>query len=205
MSVLPATRARMTFGLSRACRVFAYPSHGGVVRKILTDVELGYLGLSRTGPDPGACSDPDEEDAFALRMLKLGARWWPSSKFYELHTTDDVYPYGYHFPPDLHVGYPTTGSGAWVLAVWAENSQTWLEEHDPPRKPEDWVELAFCRTMEERCKVLEEFGATFYEHIQQCEKLPQTLEKGVTEGKRYEELLRKMEDDKYLDDWMMSL
>ena len=52
---------------------------------------------------------------------------------------------------------------------------------------------------------MEDFGATFYEDVEQCDKLPWDLDEGVREGKRYEELLRKMEDDKYLDDWMMSL
>jgi len=173
--------------------------------KRFTNPELEHLGLSRKTSDPGPFPNQEQEDAFALRMLHLGARWWPSLKFYDRHTSDDVYPYGHHFPSDLHVAYTPTSSGIWVLAVWAENSQTWSEEHDPPRKPEDWVDLAYCRTMEERCKILEEFGATFYEDVEQCDKLPWNLDEGVREGKRYEELLRKMEDDKYLDDWMMSL
>ncbi|KAI4613511.1 uncharacterized protein J4E87_009812 [Alternaria ethzedia] len=180
--------------------------------KNLTNPELEHLELSRKMSDPGPFSDQEQEDAFALRMLHLGARWWPSLKFYERHTRDGIYPYGsisypygHHFPSDLHVAYTPNGSGLWVLAVWAENSQSWLEEYDPPRKPEDWVDLAYCRTMEERCKILEEFGATFYEDVEQCDKLPWNLDEGVREGKKYEGLLRKMEDDKYLDDWMMSL
>ncbi|KAI4641447.1 uncharacterized protein J4E79_011654 [Alternaria viburni] len=168
--------------------------------KRFTNPELECLGLSRTDLDSGPFPDQEQEDAFALR-----ARWWPSLKFYERHTRDEPYPYGHHFPSDLHVAYTPTGSGIWVLAVWAENSQTWLEEYDPPRRPEDWVDLAYCRTMEERCKILEEFGATFYEDVEQCDKLPWSLDEGIRKGKRYEKLLRKMEDDEYFEDWMNSL
>ena len=89
-----------------------------------TTPELEHLGLSRKMTDPGPFPDQEQEDAFALRMLHLGARWWPSLKFYDRHTSDDVYPYGHHFPSDLHVAYTPTSSGICVLAVWAENSQT---------------------------------------------------------------------------------
>ena len=54
--------------------------------------------------------------------------------------------------------------------------------------------------MEGRCEVLDEFGATFYEHVEKCDKLPQTLIDGLAEGKTYETLLQQMEDDKYSED-----
>ncbi|KAI4906342.1 hypothetical protein J4E90_010687 [Alternaria incomplexa] len=149
MPASQGTRARITFELRTACTVYSYPSHGGITMKRFTNPELEHLGLSHKMSDSGPLSDQEQEDAFALRMLHLGARWWPSLKFYDRHTRDEPYPYGHHFPSDLHVAYTPTGSGIWVLVIWAENSQTWLEEYDPPRKPEDWVDLAYCRTMEE--------------------------------------------------------
>lgn len=62
-----------------------------------------------------------------------------------------------------------------------------------------------CRTMEERCEVLREFGAVFYKSVQECPDLPESLEEGIATGKEYELLLKKMEDRDYVDWWMNSL
>jgi hypothetical protein len=73
------------------------------------------------------------EDAFALRMLQLGARWWPSLSFY-LRRSDSQYPpYGYHYPPDRYVGYSSSG-GVVVLILFAETSMR-FEEYGAPRSP----------------------------------------------------------------------
>ena len=58
--------------------------------------------------------------------------------------------------------------------------------------------------MDERCEVLEECGATFYEGVDECDKLPETVE-GVREGKRYEGLLKRIEDRKCVEDRMKVL
>lgn len=117
MAVSTATRVRIPFDLMTACTVYSYPSHGGIITKNFTDLELELLGLSHKMSDPISFSDQDQEDAFALRMLRLGARWWPSPKFYKCHITYDIYPYGYHFPSDFLVTYTPTDSSVWVLAV----------------------------------------------------------------------------------------
>lgn len=49
------------------------------------------------------------------------------------------------------------------------------------------------------------FGATLFEDRDRCDKLSKTLEQGIAEGKRYEELMRKIEHNHYLDKWMESL
>lgn len=59
--------------------------------------------------------------------------------------------------------------------------------------------------MEGRCAVLRDFGATECDDVEECVDIPWLLEGDVEEGGRYEELLRKMEDVKYLDSWLMSL
>lgn len=58
--------------------------------------------------------------------------------------------------------------------------------------------------MEGRCAVLRDFGATECDDVEECVDIPWSLEGDVEEGGRYEELLRKMEDVKYLDSWLMS-
>ena len=56
--------------------------------------------------------------------------------------------------------------------------------------------------MDERCEVLKDFDATFYEKVGDCEDIVKTLQEGIRKGKRYEELLKKMEDMKYVDKWL---
>lgn len=200
----------------------SYPSVGGIVTGRFTGAELEWLGfprVSRYSEVEVPAGDDEEffekENAFAFRMMQLGARWWPSREFEAKHDTLD-YPYGYHYPPDVHVGYSSQstqsspssegkGNAVIILKTFAGNSPLRLPEHDAPEKPEDWSRLAACRTMQERCDVLRDFGASEYADISKCPDTPQSLEEGVAEGRRYEALLRKMEDMKYLDEWLMSL
>ncbi|KAL2674272.1 hypothetical protein Neosp_012723 [[Neocosmospora] mangrovei] len=201
------------------CTVIAYPSVGGVVLGRFTGVELEWLGFSRSSKEsysrvPADEGSLKEEDTLAVRLMQLGARWWPSLKF-DVQHSDLSYPYGYHYPPNLHIGYPSTspssstskGNGRPVLLLktFARNSPLRLPEYDAPEKPDDWSRLAACGTMEERCAVLRDFGATEWDDAKKCPDIPQSLHEGMAEGKRYEELLRKMEDSEYLDKWLMSL
>jgi hypothetical protein len=190
-------RVRTEFHIT-SCIVYSYPSSGGIILKKVVGVELDYLGLPRT-ESPKCYEDPSMEDAFALRMLQLGAHWWPSLKFYGRHPTD-LYPYGYHYPPDRHVGYPSSG-GVVLLELFSEACSARLE-YDPPRTPGTWMRVALCSSMDQRCDVLKAFGARYYEEGNPCDKLPLTLEEGVAEGKKYAELMRKLEDDDYLENWL---
>ncbi|RSM07629.1 hypothetical protein CDV31_008522 [Fusarium ambrosium] len=196
------------------CTVMAYPSVGGIVVGQFTGVELEWLGIPRSSPESYSRIPTDEEslkdeDTFALRLLQLGARWWSSLKFKGQHP-DASYPYGYHYPPDLHLGYPSASSSGGnkhpvlLLKTFAGDSIR-LPEYDPPEKPNDWSRLAACGTMEERCAVLRDFGATEWDDMKKCPDIPQSLREGMAEGKKYEELLRKIEDVEDLDKWMMSL
>jgi len=185
----PNTRTEF-MGLS--CRTIAYPSFGGIVLGYFSAVELVHLDLPHTKPT-NRSSDPAEEDNLAHRMLRLGAHWWPSW-------------YMYHFPPIVNVGYPSSGKGVWVFKFSADE-QTWdkREERKPylERKPDDWNgRIGMALTMDERCEIMKDFGATFYEKVEDCEDIAKTLQEGIEEGKRYEELLKKMADMKYVDKWL---
>jgi hypothetical protein len=62
-------------------------------------------------------------------------------------------------------------------------------------------------TMNERCALLEPFGALFYNSIEECPVVLKSFEEGAEVGKRYEFLLMKMENDSrggYLDKWLES-
>lgn len=104
--------------------------------------------------------DSSEEDAFVFQMLRLGARWWTSWNFYEKHyRANDEVAYGYHYSPNLHVGYSSSG-GAWVLK---SSNQYFPLPGDAPR---DWSKASMAFTMDERCAALKSLGAIFYEHVE---------------------------------------
>ena len=198
--------ARTEF-LAHSCKTTAYPSSGGLVLGFFTPVELAYLNLSRTKP-ANRSSSSAEEDALALGMLHLGAHWWPSWELYARHQEKilDGIPYDFHFPPEVKVAFPLPGNGAWIFKFSADR-QTWEEGEGRqpylPRKPDAWdAKINLVLTMDERCEVLKSFGARFYEKIEDCDDVALTLEDAMVRGKRYEKLLRKMEDMHYVDRWL---
>ena len=90
---------------------------------------------------------------------------------------------------------------------FSADQRTWDEEDERKpyleREPDDWEEkIRMALTMDERCEVLKGFGATFYEKVEDCEDIAKTLQEGIRKGRRYEELLKKMEDMKYVDRWL---
>ena len=209
------TNPRLVHGIAFS-KIFSYPSAGGFVQKRITQAELEWLHLKpRIGNENSnesipiaadkmfANEDVDEEDAFALRLMQLGGHWWRDQKLYKRHCNAD-YPYGHHYPPDLDVGY--TSEGVLVLRTLAGNSR-YLEDLPDiaPEKPDTWSRLSLCATMEERCMVLRDFGAVLYDSIEECPDLPSSLDEGIARGEYYAELLRKMEDRSYMDQWLNSL
>lgn len=194
----------------RSCRTTAYPSSGGIVLGDFSAVEVAHLNLSRIEPADRS-SDPAEEDDLAQRMLRLGAHWWPSLRMYSFHQEqiDDGEPYDFHFPPKVKVGYPSSGEGVWVVKFSADRRTFDPQDERNPyleRVPDDWYRrISMVLTMDERCEALKDFGATFYEKVEDCEDIAKTLQEGVLEGKRYEELLKKMEDMKYVEEWLNPL
>lgn len=206
-----STKSRISFNYAGYV-VTAYPSEGGHVKKELTRVDLNWLGLTSTSTsDPNfpigsekmmASRDQVEEDAFALQMMQLGARWSPER---ECRRLDIPVPYGHHLPPDLEVGYPDEG-GVLVLRTCADNSHKFESLKAPPPKPDDLGRLYLCNTMEERCAVLGSFGAAFYSTIEECPDLPQNLEDGIAIGRYFEVMMKKMVGDPlYLERWTDSL
>ncbi|KAH9904876.1 hypothetical protein F4778DRAFT_731065 [Xylariomycetidae sp. FL2044] len=186
------------------CAVFAYPSFGGIVIGHFTGVELEWLGLPRSSDGTHLRSEADAatEDAFALRVMQLGGHWWPSRRFYDRHSSSQ-YPLGHHYPPDVDVGYPA--SGATLVLKTFHGASPWLSGLDEPEKPNDWSRLAACGGMEERCDVLRSFGASEFPPGVRCPDLPDSLEAGIEERRRYEASLTRIQDRTYLDQWLMSL
>ena len=200
------SRIRTEIG-SPKCSVYAYPSSGGIVSGGFSAIEMVHLGLPRFQPS-NRSSDANEEDDLALRMLQLGAHWWPSFEFYSYHSQNmqQGTPYDFHFPPIIQVAYPSSGEGVWVSKFTADY-MAWgggsLRKAHLPRKPDDWDgKISMTLTMDERCDVLKSFGATFYESVKACDDIPKTLEEGIERGKRYEDLMKKLDDRDYFCEWL---
>lgn len=183
------------------------------MRKEISRVELDWLDIkSPTNSSHDIASknntqtsyDAHEEDVLALRMVQLGAHWWPSRELYSRHRREDV-PYVHHYPPDVNVCYPESG-GLLVMRTWAGKSP-YLDGLPvvAPEKSDDWSRLTLCTNMEERCDVLREFGAVYYKSVKDCPDVPGSLEEGVAQGREYERLVKLMEDRDYVTEWWDSL
>ncbi|KAJ3574260.1 hypothetical protein NPX13_g4421 [Xylaria arbuscula] len=100
----------------------------------------------------------------------------------------------------MHVAYGPSDSSKQTVIVLKTFPPSCVHRlpEDAPCRP-DWFRLVPCRNMEERWAVLKDFGATEYDDVKMCPDIPDSLEAGITEGKRYEELLKKTQDFKYLD------
>jgi hypothetical protein len=55
--------------------------------------------------------------------------------------------------------------------------------------------------MNENCEVLLGFEATLYTAMENCNRAPKMLEDGVAEGQKCANLILKMDDIVYLDNW----
>ncbi|RYP61279.1 hypothetical protein DL769_007775 [Monosporascus sp. CRB-8-3] len=211
-------------------KVVAYPSTGGIVLGFLSSIEKSYLGIPLLQQVPRS-EDPAEEDALAVKLLQVGAHWWPDHRLYAKHIKrirgDPMQgfgmqePYGYHFPPRIHVGYPTTsaaagstGGAVWVIKITEDDEQVgpYAPQVDPDnhhpgtpplsKVPEDWeYRMGKAENMDDRCQVIKDYGGEWYASVEDCPDLPNTLEAGVERGRRYEKLLHQMDDAMYLDRW----
>ncbi|KAK8128644.1 hypothetical protein PG984_009752 [Apiospora sp. TS-2023a] len=201
----PNARPRTRFANS-GCAIWAYPSVAGVVYGFFTAVQLKQLGLSNI-EEANRSNDSDEEDRLSVAMLQQGAHWWPSWGLYLRHSREitDI-PYAFHFPPSIHVAYPSSGNGVWVLK--GSLDRDWEGQDDfirplLPRVPEGLgPRRNLALTADEECEALKHFGATFYESSDECEDIPKTLNEGIERGKRYEAMLKRMEDPHYVDAWL---
>ncbi|KAJ0333878.1 hypothetical protein COL922a_010325 [Colletotrichum nupharicola] len=184
----------------------AYPSRGGLVLMHPSPLDLQHLDLPRTHDTPRS-SLPAVEDGLADRMLRLGAHWWPSWTLYAQHADrlSSGTVYDFHFPPDVYVGYPSSG-GVWVVRFSPDRGN--LGKHartSLPQRPEAWNRvMRHVLTMDERCEALKGFGARFYEDIDMCEDICKTVREGVEEFVRFEALLGRIEDREYQERWFTA-
>ncbi|KAF4339669.1 hypothetical protein FBEOM_6452 [Fusarium beomiforme] len=136
--------------------VHGWPAKGGFYTKLCSVAELEFLGLDRFNPS-NKSNNREEEEAHCAKMRQLGAKWYrnPDHKFYSGEKLRNGDPDA----PLLFVGWPADG-GVWALSTNLSQSA---------RKGLGRIGNAF--TMEERCKIIEQLGGTFYADPKDCPHL----------------------------------
>jgi hypothetical protein len=150
----PLDSTRRTIFDEFGCRIYGYPSTGGIIIRVNADlVELKQLNFDPLNPPSTRFSDQEKEDAFCAELRKVGGKWWSSEKRFldvpwkdwdETQPTDEELR-------NVWFGWPKEGG---VLVLQCEQDE----------RPDDIGRLRMAETMEERCWILrEKFGARFYE------------------------------------------
>lgn len=131
------------------------PSKGGVYIPSRSAIELDCLGLDRFETAlPSA--DPDEEDALCAKMRQVGAVWWSSIEKSTGSWEDDFV--GLRPEKKQRFIGATLQGGVWVLETdLLDSSNRQLGRIDKARGME-----------EEKCRVIERFGGTFYADPSDC-------------------------------------
>jgi len=144
---------RSSFGGCVGGVVYGWPAKGGFYSRLCSVVELEFLGIDRFEPSDKP-DDPENEEAHCAKLRQLGAHWF--------RDPDHKLRYGQKYrnkepdAPVLYVGWPSSG-GVWALSTNLTQSA---------RKGLGRIDNAF--TMEERCKMIEKLGGTFYPDPSHC-------------------------------------
>ncbi|KAL8707360.1 MAG: hypothetical protein Q9225_007767 [Loekoesia sp. 1 TL-2023] len=142
------TTKRTDFG-RLGCTVYGYPSSGGILIKEVDVVDMQFLQLDRfsaTQRSPNVV----QEDEFCARMRKIGATWWADKRAW-IDVQLGIRERTALESRQLIFGWPTNGEGVWFL------------RYDNVRElPEDFGKVYMAVDMDERCRVMKQYGATFY-------------------------------------------
>jgi hypothetical protein len=140
----------------------------------LTDFD--FLGLNTLGLPEKRLTIQFEEDAFCQRLLRLGAKWWPSERrrdFVEKVAGFNEIVLQYPHRPDEPP--PTTRELVWLRVGWPSNGGLWVSEFEVDIDVDEeydnvipdnvsWLKLA--RNIDERCQLLRDhFKGKFYKDI----------------------------------------
>ena len=136
----------------RGVMVYGWPSAGGVlIKEFASIVDMNFLGIDRLHVSRRSKSQ-DEEDAFCDKLRKTGAKCWEDEESFievSLGARDSR-----EEERELVLGWPSqdAGGGVWVLMYSTQDAI-----------PRDIGRVNLAMDMDEKCAVMKEFGATFYE------------------------------------------
>lgn len=140
------------------CLVYGWPSTGGVLIHGGADlVILDFLHLDRFKESRRATT-AKEEDQFCSELRKAGAKLWRHEADY-IEATFDFRERTAKEEEELVLGWPQEG-GVWVLFIANERA-----------RPKDFGRIHMAHNMEERCRVIEEYGGRFFADPKDCEHL----------------------------------
>ncbi|KAH6671500.1 hypothetical protein F5X68DRAFT_215050 [Plectosphaerella plurivora] len=129
---------------------------------------MDFLGVNRFQDTDRAPEHLQaDEDAFCARLRTLGASFWELPPVFQENVISCWSIESCADPVKMvsvEVGFPTNGSGVWVL-------NTGNEGWDWPRT----VSLRNALRMDERCELLKEFGGTFCEDPTMCPEMARLL------------------------------
>ena len=164
--------------LGKTVSVWAWPSRGGlIVLERVTPVDIDFLGLDPVHLPIQREPDQDAEDRFCQQLLRLGAKWFDSVE--RFHFVAGVAGDDQRCINDLIDGLAeplTTMERQWVCIGITSGEGLWVAEYDTPllfiedkhnQEPDDSARVLLVRTMEERCSILKDLEAKFYENIEQ--------------------------------------
>ncbi|KAG4422752.1 hypothetical protein IFR04_004100 [Cadophora malorum] len=157
VSPLLSTTERTIFG-NGVCRVYGYPSTGGVLIKSASLLDMLFLSLPRTHTSQRSPS-AEEEDRFCNLMRRTGAKWWPSRDD-EFEVQIGARDITEEEEKMVVFGWPADGVGVWVLRF--KNAK---------ELPKDFGRLTLALNMEEKIEMMREYGAQFVEYVTQVEEL----------------------------------
>ncbi|KAK4121289.1 hypothetical protein N657DRAFT_665577 [Parathielavia appendiculata] len=155
-------QARVSYGTKPGALVLGWPAKGGILVLVASTVEIAFLGYDRFEPVPRPNpTDPDsaaDGETHCNKMRQLGADWWESEAAWYLDQLE-VRQAGVVGERFLGTGWPV-GGGVWVLST---------DELIAAEKHAGMLFNAY--TMEERCRVIEQLGGTFYANPKDCPDL----------------------------------
>ena len=100
-----------------------------------------------------------DEDAFCTRMRRLGAIWWADEQEW-INVQLGLRGRTAVENRRLVFGWPTDGRGMWVLRY-----------EDERAVPRDFGKISLAVDMDERCRVMQRYGARFYDDPGTVEEL----------------------------------
>lgn len=154
--------SRIRFGNFSATAI-GRPSSGGILTLSVNAVDLIFLNVSRLECTPvPECEDLQaDEDAWCARLCQLAPRWWRSLQDRDRACDEsDIERFKTCVEKEkIYVGWPSNGDGVWVLRCPGEH---------PPNK---FSVYDMCLNMDERCEVLQKYGAQFYSDPKECLEL----------------------------------
>ncbi|KAF2435297.1 hypothetical protein EJ08DRAFT_333767 [Tothia fuscella] len=164
----PPDLPSVSFGDKPSSQVLGWPSTGGVlVLQTYNGLDLDFLGLDRFNSTLQS-HDPIEQDVHCDKMRRLGAVWFESVHAWDYYTIKS-YTEPDLYEPVIITGWPITG-GVWALKMTTKEARI-----------RGCGRLSNALDMDERCKMIEMLGGSFYADPEDCVELSLSSDSPIEE------------------------